>query len=64
MVDNTNNGLADFKLDKELDIKKKFPIPSYTDWKAKVEKDLKGASFEKKTYYQNLRRNKSSTNLH
>ena len=36
------------ELPKSLELNKDFPIPTYEDWKEKVEKDLKGASFEKK----------------
>ena len=38
----------DAKLDEELNLKNDFPIPSFDDWKAQVEKDLKGESFDKK----------------
>ena len=37
-----------FELPKKLELNKDFPIPTYDEWKEKVEKDLKGASFEKK----------------
>lgn len=38
----------DFKLDAELNLKSEFLPPKFEEWKAQVEKDLKGASFEKK----------------
>ncbi len=37
-----------YELPKSVELKKDFPSPTYDEWKAKVEKDLKGASFEKK----------------
>lgn len=48
MSEETNNVITDIKLSKQVDIKKSFPVPSFDDWKTQVEKDLKGASFEKK----------------
>ena len=36
------------KLEEKLNLKKDFPVPSFDEWKAQVEKDLKGESFEKK----------------
>lgn len=36
------------KLGKEFKLKETFPVPTYEEWKAVVEKDLKGAPFEKK----------------
>ncbi|MCB9258104.1 MAG: acyl-CoA mutase large subunit family protein [Ignavibacteriales bacterium] len=38
----------DFKLDNDLNLKSEFTPPSFEEWKAQVEKDLKGASYEKK----------------
>ena len=38
----------EFKLDPELNLSKEFTSPRFEDWKAQVEKDLKGASYEKK----------------
>ncbi len=42
------------KLDKEFKLSDDFPVPSYDEWRKKVEEDLKGATFEKllnnKTY--------------
>jgi methylmalonyl-CoA mutase len=45
-----NNESSDKRLElpKSIDLQKDFPPPTYDEWKAKVEKDLKGASFEKK----------------
>lgn len=37
-----------FELPKSLELNKDFPIPTYEEWKEKVEKDLKRVSFEKK----------------
>ena len=36
------------KIKKELNLKEDFTPPTFEEWKAKVETDLKGASFEKK----------------
>lgn len=36
------------KLDSELNLSKEFVSPTFEEWKAKVENDLKGASYEKK----------------
>ena len=38
----------EIKLDENLNLKKKFPVPSFDEWKTQVEKDLKGESFDKK----------------
>jgi len=38
----------EFKLDKNLNLSSEFSPPNFEEWKAQVEKDLKGASFEKK----------------
>ncbi|MEE9429679.1 MAG: methylmalonyl-CoA mutase family protein [Melioribacteraceae bacterium] len=48
MSKETHNEIADIKLDKEVNIKQSFSPPSFDEWKAKVEIDLKGASFEKR----------------
>lgn len=40
--------MSDVKLEQELNIRKEFPVPTYDEWKAVVEKDLKGEPFEKK----------------
>lgn len=37
-----------FNLEPELKLKSEFTPPTYEEWKQQVEKDLKGASFEKK----------------
>ncbi len=37
-----------FELPQSVELKKDFPLPTYEEWKVKVETDLKGASFEKK----------------
>jgi len=37
-----------FGLDKDLNLGSEFSPPSFEEWKAQVEKDLKGASYEKK----------------
>ncbi len=37
-----------YELPKSVELKKDFPSPTYDEWKEKVEKDLKGASFDKK----------------
>ena len=37
-----------FELPKTLELNKDFPLPTYDEWKEKVEVDLKGASFEKR----------------
>jgi methylmalonyl-CoA mutase len=45
------------KLDDKLNIREDFNPPTYEEWKAVVEKDLKGASFEKKLItktYENI----------
>jgi methylmalonyl-CoA mutase len=47
MADKQNN-VNEAKLDKKLNIKEDFDSPSVAEWKTIVEKDLKGASFEKK----------------
>ncbi len=39
---------AENTLEKELRLNNEFPLPTYEEWKAQVEADLKGASFEKK----------------
>lgn len=41
---------SEVKLQKELNLKDEFTPPSFEQWKAQVEKDLKGASYEKITY--------------
>lgn len=38
----------EFKLNKNLNLLSEFPPPSFEEWKAQVEKDLKGASYDKK----------------
>ncbi|MCP5062376.1 MAG: hypothetical protein GY936_07935 [Ignavibacteriae bacterium] len=48
MSEETNNEVADIKLNENVNINESFPVPSFEDWKTQVEKDLKGASFEKK----------------
>ncbi len=40
--------MADVKLEQELHIAADFPVPTYEEWKAVVENDLKGVPFEKK----------------
>lgn len=40
--------MEEVKLKKELKLKEDFTPPSYEEWKAKAEADLKGAPFEKK----------------
>lgn len=40
--------MADVKLEQELRIREDFPVPTYEEWKAVVEQDLKGVPFEKK----------------
>jgi methylmalonyl-CoA mutase len=51
---NDNENSSEIKLDESFSLQSDFNIPNYEDWKAQVEKDLKGASFEKllltKTY--------------
>jgi len=42
------NPLIDVKFKKDLELINDFEIPSFDVWKAQVEKDLKGASYEKK----------------
>ena len=37
-----------FELEPELNLKSEFTPPTFEEWKAQVEKDLKGASYEKK----------------
>ncbi len=37
-----------FKLEPELKLKSEFTPPTFEEWKTQVEKDLKGASYEKK----------------
>ena len=39
---------GEFKLDKNLNLSSEFSPPSFEEWKAQVEKDLQGASYEKK----------------
>jgi len=48
MSEETSNKISDIKLSENVNIKESFPVPSFEEWKAQVEKDLKGASFEKK----------------
>ncbi len=43
-----NNETNKFELPKSINLKDDFPSPTYDEWKEKVVKDLKGASFEKK----------------
>ena len=38
----------EFKLNKNLNLSSEFSPPSFEEWKAQVEKDLQGASYEKK----------------
>jgi methylmalonyl-CoA mutase len=38
----------EFKLNPDLNLKSEFSSPTFEEWKAQVEKDLKGASYEKK----------------
>ena len=38
----------EFKLDENLNLGSELSPPSFEEWKAQVEKDLKGASYEKK----------------
>ena len=38
----------EFKLDTNLNLNSEFSPPTFEEWKAQVEKDLKGASYEKK----------------
>jgi len=40
--------MSEVKLEQELRIREDFPVPTYEEWKAVVEKDLKGVPFEKK----------------
>ncbi len=42
------NSPENFKLGKDLKLGSEFSPPTFEEWKAKVEKDLKGASYEKK----------------
>ena len=39
---------GEFKLDKNLNLSSEFSPPTFEEWKAQVEKDLQGASYEKK----------------
>jgi methylmalonyl-CoA mutase len=39
---------GEFKLSKDLNLSTEFSPPSFEEWKAQVEKDLQGASYEKK----------------
>ncbi len=47
MLDKTNKK-GEIKLEKEINLLKDFPPPTYTEWKEIAEKYLKGAPFEKK----------------
>ena len=38
----------EFKLNENLNLGSEFSPPTFEEWKAQVEKDLKGASYEKK----------------
>lgn len=43
-----NNEMEDLKLSKDLSLNSEFTPPSFAEWKKQVEKDLKGAPYEKK----------------
>jgi methylmalonyl-CoA mutase len=47
MLDKTQKK-GEIKLEKEINLLKDFPSPTYTEWKESAEKYLKGAPFEKK----------------